>query len=206
VVYTNAPSAVITASLKSTRVKPVFQSIGVPHEAAAGAREDALVIHEGGVHEASEGELAHVTRDPAKFEACMTKSRAMGPLDNSDKVYKLLRPSMAKQDQEVFVVVPLDLHRHLRGCKPVEVARGQRSSVAVAVVDVLRAGIETGATSIVVAHNHPSGLVKPSPKDLELTEAIIKGCKAAGLGIEDHLIIGTSRYYSIREHHKGLWK
>ena len=57
--------------------------------------------------------------------------------------------------------------------------------------EVFRIAIADNAASIVIAHNHPSGCVVPSPEDLELTERLVKAGSIIGIPILDHIIIGS---------------
>ena len=65
--------------------------------------------------------------------------------------------------------------------------------------EVIKTGLDLGATRLILAHNHPSGDPTPSPEDIRLTMEI--GALAVGLGMDvyDHLIIGTGKYVSLRE-------
>jgi len=54
------------------------------------------------------------------------------------------------------------------------------------------------AGAIILVHNHPSGSVKPSSSDIELTAQIVNACKAVNVSVHDHVIIGKSEYYSFK--------
>ncbi|MCA5006135.1 JAB domain-containing protein [Sphingobacterium bovistauri] len=55
------------------------------------------------------------------------------------------------------------------------------------------------ATSIVVAHNHPSGTLKPSEADKVLTKRIVQAGELLSLNLNDHIILTQSSYYSFRD-------
>ena len=55
------------------------------------------------------------------------------------------------------------------------------------------------ATSIIIAHNHPSGSIYPSKNDIRFTEQLKKSCETLGLVLLDHLIVAADSYYSFRE-------
>lgn len=141
-----------------------------------------------------------VQRDPDRFRSCMVEARRLGSMDDSDKVYRLLKEHMVAQDQEVFVVLLLDTHMQVRGVS--EIARGARDAVQVPVPDTLRIVLVDGATVFVIAHNHPTGNTDPSPADVELTKHIQRAGKEVGVELMDHLIFGDRGYYSFREHGK----
>lgn len=56
------------------------------------------------------------------------------------------------------------------------------------------------ATAIILCHNHPSGVIKPSKEDKLLTKKLIFAGKVMDISIIDHLIIGENAYYSFAEH------
>ena len=53
--------------------------------------------------------------------------------------------------------------------------------------------------SIIVAHNHPSGVLRPSPEDLKQTERVVELAQMLGICVLDHLIVGPNTYYSFAE-------
>jgi len=72
-------------------------------------------------------------------------------------------------------------------------------------IDVVRIGLMSFASTIVICHNHPSGNMVPSESDKKLTRGIKEACKSVGLELTDSLIIGESlssglrQFYSFRE-------
>ena len=137
----------------------------------------------------------------AAYEACLAEGAKLGPMRNPRRVYDLLAPAMSKEEQETFVVVPLDARYQLRGA-PVEVHRGAASSVQVSTQQVLRAVAMSGAASYVVCHNHPSGKCSPSRADQALTKHLEKSTKTVygqEVVMVDHLIIGRGQFFSFRE-------
>jgi hypothetical protein len=138
-----------------------------------------------------------VTRDPERFRACLAAARALGPIDTPKQVVKLVGPFLMQQDQEVFLVVMLDGQCQVRGIS--EIARGARDRVDVPVPDVLRVAIVEGCTGVVVVHNHPSGVRKPSDSDKELTETLRAALETVHLFLLDHVIVAGDKYYSFAE-------
>jgi hypothetical protein len=195
-------------------VKYAFEAPGAPHGASHEARDDSHGLQEAReAAEAPDGCLpwVKVAKDPARYEGCLARAQALGPIQTPEALYNLLAPTMEKEDQEIFVVVLLDIRFQLRGVA--EVARGQRSRVGVGVNDVMRIVLVSGAEHFAVAHCHPSGKAKPSPADRDLTKAIegatnVLNVPQGGIGaigpyseitFLDHIVIGHGEYYSIRE-------
>ncbi|MBP3839623.1 MAG: JAB domain-containing protein, partial [Chryseobacterium sp.] len=70
------------------------------------------------------------------------------------------------------------------------------------VVDVrilFKTGLEHLATAIAVAHNHPSGNLKPSQEDLRITKQIADAGKILNIQLLDHLIISQNAYFSFAD-------
>lgn len=63
--------------------------------------------------------------------------------------------------------------------------------------EVYKPAIEYGAAAILLVHNHPSGIVKPSQADIDITTQLIEVGKIIGIGIVDHVIIGQGKFSSI---------
>lgn len=63
--------------------------------------------------------------------------------------------------------------------------------------EVFRPALEYSAAAIIIAHNHPSGLLKATKADVEITNKLIKAGQILDIEILDHLIIGKNRFASI---------
>jgi DNA repair protein RadC len=63
--------------------------------------------------------------------------------------------------------------------------------------EVFKPAIEHGAAAVILAHNHPSGIVTPSQADLEITNHIISVGKIIGIPLVDHVVIGKDTFISI---------
>jgi DNA repair protein RadC len=65
--------------------------------------------------------------------------------------------------------------------------------------EVFQPAIERGAVALIIAHNHPSGVLEPTTADINVTEQLISAGKVLGIELLDHLIIAKSKYISIME-------
>ncbi|MEJ5962233.1 JAB domain-containing protein [Pedobacter immunditicola] len=59
--------------------------------------------------------------------------------------------------------------------------------------------LKAAASSIILAHNHPSGEMRPSNEDIKLTKRIVEGGKLLDIPVMDHLIISRHRFYSFAD-------
>jgi DNA repair protein RadC len=94
--------------------------------------------------------------------------------------------------QEGFFVLPLDYGGNVLA-EPIMVSLGDKDGMAaVNPKDVFKAAFKAGADAIIVAHNHPSGVLRPSKVDLHLTEELKSRAEWLGLEFIDHIILGSS--------------
>ena len=92
-------------------------------------------------------------------------------------------------EQENFLVLPLDAAKHPL-CRPLVLIRGTLDSAVVHPREVFKDAVRWGAHSILVAHNHPSGVLKPSKEDCELTAHLHECAKLMQIPLVDHLLLG----------------
>jgi DNA repair protein RadC len=64
---------------------------------------------------------------------------------------------------------------------------------------ILKKALEEQATSIILSHNHPSGNLRPSQRDLELTKKIMEAAKLIDVQVIDHIIVSDEGYYSFAD-------
>lgn len=65
--------------------------------------------------------------------------------------------------------------------------------------EVFRRAIKLGATSIIIAHNHPSGDNTPSKEDVILTERMVECGRILGIEVLDHIVVGHGDYFSLKQ-------
>lgn len=101
------------------------------------------------------------------------------------------------QTQERFAVLLLDVKHRILGSKVISI--GTATETLAHPRDIFREVIKRGATRVIVAHNHPSGSLEPSPEDISLTRQLLKGAHLLGIPLLDHLILGNGDWASIRQ-------
>ncbi len=65
--------------------------------------------------------------------------------------------------------------------------------------EVFRRAIKDAASSVILAHNHPSGDPTPSREDVDVTDQLTQVGKTIGIDVLDHIVLGKGRAMSIRE-------
>ena len=118
-------------------------------------------------------------------------------ITSSQSAYMARSPKFELLEQEVFVVMYLNRAHHIQGIH--EIARGGISSAMVDLRLLFKPAIVYPSESIIVAHNHPSGVLRPSPEDFKLTERVVELAQMLGICVLDHLIVGPNTYYSFAE-------
>lgn len=115
-------------------------------------------------------------------------------IDSPDKVLPLLEDIRDKQ-QEYFVCITLDGANRL--IKKRIITIGTLNASLVHPREVFAPAIEDRAASIIVAHNHPSGSLRPSKEDEEATDRLVEAGKLLGIRLINHIIVTKSGYISL---------
>ena len=118
-------------------------------------------------------------------------------IQSSQKAYDYIQASLSDLAHEEFVV--LYLSRGLKVISHETLSRGGVSGTVADIKIILKSAIEKLAAYIIVAHNHPSGNLKPSQQDIDLTRKLKAACMTMEIGLNDHLIIGQNAYYSFAD-------
>lgn len=111
-----------------------------------------------------------------------------------------LMPKLNHLANEAFIVVFLNNAKKLMGYETI--SGGGKTATIVDPAAVMKAAILKEASSIILAHNHPSGSLKESRADVQLTKRISESGKLLGIPVDDHIIISNGGFVSLRE--KGL--
>jgi len=98
---------------------------------------------------------------------------------------------------EQFCVVLLNNRGSILGI--VELSTGGFTGVVVDTKMVFCIALKACACSIVVAHNHPSGNLKPSSQDIKVTNRLVEAGKILEIPVQDHLIISNEGFVSLAE-------
>jgi DNA repair protein RadC len=96
-------------------------------------------------------------------------------------------------DREHLAVLGLGPSGQVLGFKTV--ASGGMDRCSADVRAILRSALLLGATSIILAHNHPDGDTRPSQHDLLMTRAVILGAAAVDIHVRDHIVLGHRGQY-----------
>jgi DNA repair protein RadC len=117
-------------------------------------------------------------------------------IQKAQDVLPLIMP-IADKKQEHFLCLSLNGANEVIGNRVVTV--GLLNSSQVHPREVFAEVISDRAASVILAHNHPSGVLKPSPEDITINQQLIDAGKILGITVLDHIIITKKGYLSFKE-------
>lgn len=116
---------------------------------------------------------------------------------SSQHLGRKLIAQIGHKEQEHLMAIYLNNQNQIIDERVISIGTKNRSIASPS--DILRYAVRCNATSIVVAHNHPSGSVEPSGNDRDFTRALMDCCKMFEIVLLDHVVVGRDNYYSFRE-------
>ena len=118
-------------------------------------------------------------------------------LSSPQSVYDFSRVKLSHLENEVFMVIYLNTKNHVQGHEIID--EGTVDTAIVYPRKIVKAVIEKKASSVILVHNHPSGVCEPSNDDIRLTSAVKDSLKSVDVKVLDHIISGKFGYFSFRE-------
>ena len=118
-------------------------------------------------------------------------------ITGSNIVFEILQPLLGELPHEEFWILYLNNANKVLTMH--QLSKGGMTGTLVDVRLVLKKALETGAVALIVAHNHPSGTLKPSQADKNITEKLQQAAKSLDIKVLDHLIITEKAYFSFAD-------
>lgn len=115
----------------------------------------------------------------------------------SKDIYEIFQPVMCDLEREEFWILLLNQAAKL--IDKIRISTGGIDGTYADVRTILREALLQRATQIVVAHNHPSGNIRPSQPDKTLTEHIRKAAGTMNIRLIDHVIVCEDAYFSFAD-------
>lgn len=106
-----------------------------------------------------------------------------------------MRPYFINRTNETVYLLCLDAKGKALCCKMV--GEGSVNSASISIRKIVETALNANASSVVLAHNHPSGLAIPSPEDVQTTKRLGKALHAVEITLVDHLVFADGDYVSI---------
>jgi len=116
-------------------------------------------------------------------------------IQSSKTAYNIIKPKLLDLNHEEMWVLLLDRANKLIATE--NIGKGGISATYSDIRILFQKAISKFSTSIILAHNHPSGNLKPSSSDIQMTKKIQKAGKLLDIELLDHIIIGDNDYFSL---------
>ena len=166
-----------------------------------------------GVSEATLEELSVIggigLAKAAQLKACfelgrrqhLEDERPKVEITNPQSVVNAIRAKIQDKAKEHFALILLDTRNAVLHISTISMGTANASLVHPR--EVFKKAIAHGASSVALAHNHPSGNPEPSDDDVRLTQRLVEAGRLLGIEVLDHVIVTTTeRYVSFKE--RGL--
>lgn len=201
-------------SLSPDELLAILLRVGIEGQNAVQLAANILRERKGllGLYRTSYQELCQIKGiGPAKAAQLLAAMELGKRIANEDKkesyvihgpqdVFNLLEyPMLAAEQEELWVLI---LNTRNIVLEYVKLYSGSVNSSQIRLGEVFRGAVRSNATSIIVAHNHPSGDPTPSAEDIALTRALIQAGRMLDIEVLDHVIIGHKKHISLKD--KGL--
>ena len=173
--------------------RDILQHFGSLHGLFGATLDDCTEVH--GLGMAKYAQLQAVMELARR--AIAEQLQAGEAFGSPDLVKRYLRIKLGGQRHESFVVLFLDVKHRLIADR--ELFRGTLTQTSVYPREVVIEALDYNAASVILAHNHPSGLPEPSDADLRLTGALVKALSLVDIRVLDHFIVAGPLVHSFAE-------
>ena len=127
----------------------------------------------------------------------LSRSSCHQLLDSTQKCGDYLVPFFFGATQEEVYLLGLDAKCKVLGC--VKLSTGSVNSAGLSIRKVVECALNMKASSVVLAHNHTSGIAVPSQEDIRTTQSISHALDLVGVYLADHVVVADEDYVSMAE-------
>ena len=126
----------------------------------------------------------------------LTKRMTPGTIINNSNDYgRMLCDYFTNRTQELVFLLCLDAKCKVLCCR--EIGEGSVNTVGVSIRKIVDVALSSNATSVILAHNHPSGVAVPSAEDINTTRLVYEALAAIDVTLVDHVIVSDGDYTSM---------
>ena len=118
-------------------------------------------------------------------------------ISSSKSVFDVMQPIIGELQHEEFWIIFLNNANKIQ--LKTQMSKGGITGTLVDTRLIFKRALELAATGLILCHNHPSGTLKPSTSDINLTNKIKKGGDVLDIKVLDHIIITEKKYYSFAD-------
>ncbi len=126
-----------------------------------------------------------------------SQAKTLQKIESSKDAYQIISPFIADLQHEEFWILLLNRNNRVIGQK--QISSGGVSGTVVDPKVIFKVALEHLASAIILSHNHPSGNLKPSRQDLDITKKLHLAGNAIEVKVLDHLIISQEGYFSFAD-------
>lgn len=141
-----------------------------------------------------------LTQIQGKIKFTTIKEATGKKVQTSQDIYNYMIAE-SKIDRECCWVIHLNTKNHI--IEKELVSMGTVNASLIHPREIFRKALIAGSTSIMIVHNHPSGVVDPSSEDVEISLRLMEASKIINVPILDFIIIGYNGHYSFLDRHIG---
>ena len=127
----------------------------------------------------------------------VSKARSETILNTIEDCANYLKPLSRTRRNETVFLLSLDAKLKVLDCR--EIGEGSVNYASLSVRRVAEIALATGASSVVLAHNHPSGIAVPSTDDIQATRRVYAALSAVEIALADHIIVAEDDYVSMMQ-------
>lgn len=121
----------------------------------------------------------------------------LSKITSSKIIFEVMQPLIGELHHEEFWVL------HLNNANKIiaksQLSKGGMTGTVVDIRIIFKSALESGAVGIVICHNHPSGVLKPSDADIEITKKVKMAGKSLDIMVLDHVIITQNGFFSFSD-------
>lgn len=118
-------------------------------------------------------------------------------ITSSTSVFEVMQPLLGELPHEEFWILYLNNANTI--IKQQQLSKGGITGTLVDVRLTLKTALEVGATALILVHNHPSGTLKPSQADQQITQKLKMASQSLDIKVLDHVIVTEHQYFSFAD-------
>ena len=136
----------------------------------------------------------HLITEAGRFYL-VNRSSQESILPSLESCAEFMLPFFFGRKVETVFLLCLDAKCKVLCCK--EIGEGSVNAAGISVRRVVETALNAGATTVVLAHNHPSGLALPSAEDIQTTRRVALALSAVEIHLADHIVVADGDYVSM---------
>ena len=130
-----------------------------------------------------------------------TKSKCSDKISGTNDAKAYCANLFTGKNVEEFYVICLSSLNHVISCD--KLGTGSVSQVNIQIKDITRSIVLRNCERIIIAHNHPKGIARPSDEDMNFTRSILSNCIMNDVDVLDHIIVSDNAQFSFSE--SSIW-